>query len=81
MDEHSIQSFIERWSESGGAERANYQLFLAELCDALAVPRPLFCIPHSPFRTPNSTCSVRFGTHSTKRIDLYKRGSFIRETK
>ena len=31
---------VEVLATSGGAERANYQLFLAELCDALAVPRP-----------------------------------------
>jgi hypothetical protein len=34
-------SFIARWtSGEGGQERANYQLFLSELCDALEVPRP-----------------------------------------
>ena len=36
----AVSAFIERWSKSGGAERANYQLFLAELCDVLGVPRP-----------------------------------------
>jgi hypothetical protein len=40
MDRDAIQRFIQRWGKSAGAERANYQLFLAELCDALAVPRP-----------------------------------------
>jgi hypothetical protein len=71
MDDHSIQSFIDRWTSSGGAERANYQLFLAELCDVLALPSPLFCIPHSAFGTPISARSVRCdnrdGTHSTRR--------------
>jgi len=28
-----IISFIERWASSGVAERANYQIFLTELCD------------------------------------------------
>ena len=85
MDEHSIQSFIERWSQSGGAERANYQLFLAELCDVLAVPRP---DPTTDDDAQNAYVferSVRFdnrdGTHSTKRIDLYKRGCFVCETR
>ena len=32
--------FIARWKNSAAAERANYQLFLAELCDLLSVPRP-----------------------------------------
>ena len=31
----SIKNFISRWEASGAAERANYQLFLAELCDLL----------------------------------------------
>ena len=36
----SIDSFISRWENSGAAERANYQMFLSELCDLLDVPRP-----------------------------------------
>jgi hypothetical protein len=32
-------AFIARWQKSGAAERANYQLFLSELCDLLGVPR------------------------------------------
>ncbi len=40
MDEQKIQEFINRWSNSGGAKRTNYQLFPAELCDVLQVARP-----------------------------------------
>jgi hypothetical protein len=40
MPPDPIQSFITRWQKSGGAERANYALFLSELCDLLEVPRP-----------------------------------------
>src|ERR1035437_9202297 len=32
--------FIDRWRDSAAAERANYALFLSELCDYLEVPRP-----------------------------------------
>ncbi|HUF37487.1 MAG TPA: hypothetical protein VMN57_03100 [Anaerolineales bacterium] len=39
-DLHPITAFISRWGPSGGAERSNYQLFLAELCDVLGVERP-----------------------------------------
>ena len=36
-----IEAFITRWTaREGGAERANYQMFLSELCDVLGVPRP-----------------------------------------
>jgi hypothetical protein len=37
----NLDSFIARWtSGEGGQERANYALFLSELCDVLQVPRP-----------------------------------------
>jgi hypothetical protein len=38
--QRSIEDFLERWERSGASERANYQLFLSELCDLLEVPRP-----------------------------------------
>jgi hypothetical protein len=37
----NIEAFLARWGEGeGGQERANYALFLSELCDVLDVPRP-----------------------------------------
>jgi hypothetical protein len=36
----AIEGFIKVWSESSGAERANYALFLTRLCDVLDVPAP-----------------------------------------
>ena len=33
-------NFLARWQASGGAEHANYGLFLQDLCDLLGVPRP-----------------------------------------
>ena len=41
----ALPAFVQRWSNSGGAERANYQLFLTELCDLLAVPHPNPAVP------------------------------------
>ncbi len=36
-----IQPFIDRWlGTAGGAERANYQLFLSGFCDALGLDAP-----------------------------------------
>ena len=32
--------FETRWRNSGGAERANYGLFLQDLCDLIGVPKP-----------------------------------------
>ncbi len=85
MDSQAIQRFIDRWSKSAEAERANYQLFLAELCDALGVARPEPTVPDDALNAYVFERSVRFdnrdGTWSIKRIDLYKRGCFICETK
>ncbi len=36
----TVADFIARWSASGASERANKDLFFAELCDVLEVPRP-----------------------------------------
>src|SRR5271165_1094438 len=36
----TIDGFFRRWEASGAAERANYSMFLNELCDLLDVPRP-----------------------------------------
>ena len=35
-----VAEFIDRWKRSGGAELANSQSFLKELCDLLGVPHP-----------------------------------------
>lgn len=53
MDDEQIAAPVRKWAKSGGAERANYQLFLIELCDVLGVERlrrqlltdPIFALP------------------------------------
>jgi hypothetical protein len=40
MEDPQSTEWIAKWQKSGGAERANYQLFLTELCDVLGVPHP-----------------------------------------
>ncbi|MCX7375416.1 MAG: class I SAM-dependent DNA methyltransferase [Alphaproteobacteria bacterium] len=82
----SLEAFINRWQgQEGGQERANFPLFLSELCDALALPRP------NPASATNETNDYVFerrvdeaqlgGTTTPRRIDLYKRGAFILEAK
>jgi hypothetical protein len=85
MTADPTQLFIDRWSKSGGAERANYALFLSELCDILDVPRPN---PTRPEDDDNDYVFERRivfinpdSSHSFGRIDLYKRGCFVLETK
>src|ERR1035437_1384220 len=77
--------FIDRWRDSAAAERANYALFLSELCDYLEVPRPDPAVADATrnnyvferpvtFRHPTGLSSPGF-------IDLYKRGCFVLEAK
>jgi hypothetical protein len=85
MPPATIQAFITRWENSGAAERANYQMFLAELCDLLQVPRP---DPTSPDPEKNLYVFDRAvprvnpdGSSVTNYIDLYKAAHFVLETK
>jgi hypothetical protein len=80
------EAFIARWTaREGGAERANYQMFLAELCDVIGVPRPE---PAGAERERNDYVFERAvrrresdPVNSSLRIDLYKKGCFILEAK
>lgn len=40
VPDDAVEAFIANWSVSGGRERANYQLFLTELCDLLGLDHP-----------------------------------------
>jgi len=80
-----ITAFIERWENSGAAERANYALFLTELCILLDLPSPE---PTAPDNAHNTYVFERAvtrknpdGTTSTGFIDFYRRGSFVWECK
>ena len=81
--------FETRWKLSGGAERANYGLFLQDLCDLIGVPRPN-PTTDNPAQDAyvleravefNDNVGPSHGKRSTGRIDLYKRGCFVLETK
>ncbi|HTX50596.1 MAG TPA: type IIL restriction-modification enzyme MmeI, partial [Caulobacteraceae bacterium] len=81
-----VDQFIARWTaREGGAERANYQMFLSELCDVLGVARP---DPAGAERALNDYVFERSvsqresaGATAPRRIDLYKKGAFILEAK
>lgn len=84
-ESEAVTCFISRWESSGGSERANYQLFLAELCDLLDLARP---DPAQPDNRDNAYVferSVHFtdadGRQTTNFIDLYRQGCFVCETK
>ena len=77
--------FEARWKPAGGAERANYSLFLQDLCDLIGVPRPDPTTDNPAQDAYVLERAVEFnddhGKRSTGRIDLYKRGCFVLETK
>jgi len=80
-----VSQFIEKWRESGGAERANFQAFAIELCDLLEVPRP------APSQESNALNDYVFerrvafkhpdGRETLGQIDLYRRDCFVMEAK
>jgi hypothetical protein len=82
----ALDAFIHRWQgREGGQERANYALFLSELCDAIGVRRP---DPASADTANNDYVFERSvdksgldGSITHGRIDLYKRGCFVLEAK
>jgi len=80
-----VGAFIDRWSRSEANERANYTLFLTELCGLLGVPTPN---PSTGEDRNNSYVFERSvplvhegGRTTTGRIDLYKRNCFVLEAK
>lgn len=77
--------FEARWQQSGGAERANYGLFLSDLCQLLGVPGPDATTDNPAQDAYVLERAVTFddgaSKKSTGRIDLYKRGCFVLETK
>ena len=80
-----IASFIAHWEKSGGAERANYALFITQLCQIIGVPQPDATKPDDTENAYVFERNVTFhhpdGTTSTGRIDLYKRGCYVLEAK
>ncbi|WP_230782539.1 class I SAM-dependent DNA methyltransferase [Sphingomonas sp. Leaf37] len=81
-----VERFIARWrNNEGGAERANFPLFLTELCAVLDLPQP---DPADATRERNDYVFERAVTFRDEggrsghgRIDLYRRGCFVLEAK
>lgn len=81
----AITHFITRWKASGASERANYQLFLTELCELLGVEKPMPATDKVHEATYTFERPVVFddgeGKTSTNFIDLYKKDCFVLEAK
>ena len=85
LDPALLDAFISRWSAATGGERANYQLFLTELCALLGLPQP---DPAREDTQDNAYCFERRvcfqhgdGTQSQGFIDLYRRSCYVLECK
>lgn len=80
----NIDDFINRWQQSGGSERANFQTFANELCDLLGVSRPT---PASETASANAyhfehpVTFIHTGSQTRGFVDLYRAGHFVMEAK
>ena len=84
-DKERVESFLSKWLGSEGNERANYQGFFLDLCDALGVEKPLpkgnaaddpYC-----FDKDIKFYSGKKTTPTTRFADFYKEGCFLIEAK
>ena len=80
-----VAEFIDRWKRSGGAELANSQSFLKELCELLGVPQPDVTTSDEEQNKYVFEKTIQFnngdGTFSSGRIDLYRTNCFVLESK
>ena len=81
----TLDAFLTRWRDAAGSERANYQLFLGELCALLSLPAPEPATGQPELDGYVFERRVVFrhgdGSESAGFIDLYRRGVFVLEAK
>ena len=81
----AIENFIARWTQASGSERANYQLFVTELCRLLDVEPPQPAMADAGENAYVFERRVTFrhgdGSESAGFIDCYRRGAFVLEAK
>ncbi|MFV0442107.1 MAG: type IIL restriction-modification enzyme MmeI, partial [Planctomycetaceae bacterium] len=79
------QEFVTRWKDSSGAELANSQSFLKELCLLLEVTEPDPTKADEDQNVYTFEKAIKFnngdGSTSDGRVDLYRRGCFVLESK
>lgn len=84
VDQQAVAAFIAKWRNTpGGAERANYVLFLTGLCNALGLEEPeagrAGVLGRYQFDGPISGGSLKTGGPGF--ADFYRKGSFVLEAK
>lgn len=82
-DRQRVQQFLATWQGSQGNERANYQGFFLDLCDALGVdrPPPKGNIAGDPYCFDKDIPVIHKDGFSTNYADFYKEGHFLIEAK
>ncbi len=79
----AIDTFIKKWSQSGGHERGAGHQFLLEFCDLLDLPRPDPPVANNELNTYTFERRVDRkkpdGTTAPNWIDLYKASHFVLE--
>ncbi|MFM2062239.1 MAG: hypothetical protein RLZZ507_1909 [Cyanobacteriota bacterium] len=82
-DRQRVEIFLKKWKGSQGNERANYQGFFLELCDALGVerPAPKGSIPGDRYCFDKDIKIFDKGGETTNFADFYKEGHFLIEAK
>ncbi|NEP43673.1 MAG: class I SAM-dependent DNA methyltransferase, partial [Okeania sp. SIO2H7] len=82
-DRGRIQQFLAKWQGTEGNERANYQGFFLDWCEALGVekPAPKGSQPDDPYCFDKDIKFYSDKKESTKFADFYKQGCFLIEAK
>ena len=82
-DSQRVEIFLKKWKGSQGNERANYQGFFLELCDALTVERPLpkGSMANDPYCFDKDIKIFNKDGVTTNFADFYKEGHFLIEAK
>lgn len=76
-----VQAFIQRWQGVTASELATAQSFVLDLCELLAVPKPHATQEQDYMFERPVTFTHGDGSTSAGRIDCYRRGAFIWESK
>ena len=74
-------AFISRWQGVTASELSTAQSFVIELCDLLGVPRPHATAEQTYMFERPVTFRHGDGSTSAGRIDCYRRGAFVLESK
>ena len=77
----AVQTFIHRWQGVTASELSTAQSFVIELCELLGVARPHATAEMDYMFERPITFQHGDGSQSPGRVDCYRRGAFVLESK